>query len=90
MPNSTHDPSPRTPSLPDRDVGDAWLLDAVRARTLTELRAVAKAHAPLTARDQAWCRALATHLDDVDAVAMRELVGQLGPIADVTGNGSGR
>lgn len=86
MPDSTQDASPRAEKMQDRDPSEGWITEAVRATTLGELRAVASAArktGDLTPRDQAWCRALAEHLDNVDAVAMRELVGQLGPIAEL-------
>lgn len=72
-------------SMQDRDEAPAsdWLAQAVAARTLAELRGVAsaaRAAGALTPRDQAWCRALAAHLSDVDAAAMRVVAAELGAV----------
>jgi hypothetical protein len=88
VPDSTHDVSRTDVSLPDRDgdPSDGWIVDAVHATTLAELQDVARAArraGALTPRDQAWCRALAGRLADVDNAAMALLVREL-----VTGNGS--
>jgi hypothetical protein len=56
------------------------MVAAVRATTRAGLedawREATKA-GEWTARDAAWCAALTARLDDVDAVAMNELVGAL-------------
>lgn len=81
--DSTHDRAGDAPEMQDRDPDEAWLTDAVRATTLGELKAVARAAraaGDLTPRDQAWCRVLAAHLSDVDAAAMRVAVAQLGAV----------
>ncbi len=68
---------------PDADPSDGWIIEAVAAGTLDALRDVARsarAMGALTPRDQAWCRALAEHLSNVDAAAMREVVAQLGAV----------
>lgn len=59
-----------------------WIDDAVRATTRGELEAAwqrARREGDWNAeRDASWCAALVRRFDDVDAVAMNELIKQLG------------